>query len=35
MEQIEEIETGYGTINIYKSRSTGAVIYELGGANQS
>jgi len=35
MEQIEEIETDYGTINIYKKRSTGAVIYELGGANQS
>ncbi len=35
MEQIEEIESDYGTINIFKSRSTGAVIYELGGANQS
>jgi spermidine synthase len=35
MEQIEEIETDYGTINIYKKRSTGAIIYELGGANQS
>ncbi len=35
MEQLEEIETDYGTISIYKNRSTGAVIYELGGANQS
>jgi spermidine synthase len=35
MEQLEEIESDYGTINIYKNRSTGAVIYELGGANQS
>lgn len=35
MEQIEEIESDYGTISIFKNRSTGAIIYELGGANQS
>jgi spermidine synthase len=35
MEQLEEIESGYGTINIYKSRSTGALSYELGGCRQS
>jgi spermidine synthase len=35
MEQIEEIESDYGTINIFKNRSTGALIYELGGCSQS
>jgi spermidine synthase len=35
MIRIEEIETAYGTINIFKKRSTGAMIYELGGRNQS
>lgn len=35
MIRIEEIETAYGTINIFKRRSTGALIYELGGRNQS
>jgi spermidine synthase len=35
MEQIEEVESDYGTINIYKNRSTGAVLYELGGVSQS
>lgn len=35
MEQIEEIKSDYGTINIFKSRSTGELIYELGGCSQS
>ena len=35
MEQIEEIDSDYGTINIFKNRSTGALIYELGGCSQS
>jgi spermidine synthase len=35
MHLLEEIESDYGTINIFQSRSTGAVIYELGGCNQS
>jgi spermidine synthase len=35
MEQVEEIESDFGTINIFKSRSTGAVLYELGGCSQS
>ena len=35
MEQLEEIESDYGTISIFKSRSTGAVLYELGGCKQS
>jgi spermidine synthase len=35
MEQIEEIESDYGTISLFKSRSTGELIYELGGCSQS
>jgi spermidine synthase len=35
MEQIEEIDSDYGTINVFKNRSTGALIYELGGCSQS
>ena len=35
MEQLEEIESDYGTISIFKSRSTGVVRYELGGCSQS
>jgi spermidine synthase len=35
MEQVEEIESDYGTINIFKNRSTGALLYELGGCSQS
>ena len=35
MHLLEEIESEYGTINIFQSRSTGAVIYKLGGCNQS
>lgn len=35
MEQLEEIESDFGTINIFKSRSTGALLYELGGCSQS
>lgn len=35
MHLLEEIESDYGTINIFQNRSTGAVIYELGGCNQS
>ena len=35
MVPIEKIESNYGTINILKSRSTGAVLYELEGYRQS
>lgn len=35
MRQIEEIETDFGTISIFRSRATGALIYELGGCSQS
>lgn len=35
MFQIEAIESDHGTINILKSRSTGALIYEVEGCHQS
>jgi len=35
MDHLEEIESDHGTINIFKNRSTGAVLYQLEGCGQS
>lgn len=35
MIKVEEVESDFGTINIFKSKSTGALIYEQGGCSQS